>query len=249
MYQNEREQQGGGILRFLGRGAAFNPALGNTSAYVREGDRLLLLDCGESVFERLVARGVLDGVREAYFAVSHLHSDHCGSLGTTVLYCRERLGAKVFMLLPPGEEAYAASVRQLLSLFGVAEDDYEVMDPARMPAFQAFSSLRYARTVHSPGMTCFSFVLETPQGGVFYSADSHTTDALEAFLRTHDQVAMIYMETTDQDIPGGVHLPLSRLQAVLTPELAARTRLMHLGSSRCIDMAKEAGFQIVSAEE
>ena len=153
------------------------------------------------------------------------------------------------MLLPPGEEAYGASVRQLLSLFGVAEDDYEVMDPARMPAFQAFSSLRYARTVHSPGMTCFSFVLETPQGGVFYSADSHTTDALEAFLRTHDRVAMIYMETTDRDVPGGVHLPLARLQAVLTPELAARTRLMHLGSSRCIDMAKEVGFQIVSAEE
>ena len=49
MNQNGQTQQDGGILRFLGRGAAFNPALGNTSAYVREGERLLLLDCGESV--------------------------------------------------------------------------------------------------------------------------------------------------------------------------------------------------------
>ena len=248
MYQNEHEQQDNGILRFLGRGAAFNPAMGNTSAYIREGGRLLLLDCGEAVFERLIARQVLDGIKEVYFAVSHLHSDHCGSLGTTVLYCRERLGAEVYMLLPAKEEAYTASVRTLLSLFGVAEEDYRVMDPSEMPAFDAFTGFSYARTIHSPGMTCFSFVLETPQGGVFYSADSHTTDALEAFLRTHEQVAMIYMEMTDRDIPGGVHMSLSRLQAVLPPELVAKTRLMHLGSESCIRTAQEAGFQVVCVE-
>lgn len=34
-------------LHFLGRGAAFYVEAGNTSAYLREGSRLLLLDCGE----------------------------------------------------------------------------------------------------------------------------------------------------------------------------------------------------------
>ena len=59
---------------------------------------------------------------------------------------------------------------------------------------------------------------------------------------------MIYMEMTDRDIPGGVHMPLSRLQAVLPQELIAKTRLMHLGSESCIRTAQEAGFQVVCVE-
>ena len=43
-------------LHFLGRGAAFNPLEKSTSAYVKEGDRLFLLDCGESVFAELIRR-------------------------------------------------------------------------------------------------------------------------------------------------------------------------------------------------
>ena len=249
MQENKDRRPEPGLLRFLGRGAAFNPAMGNTAAYIREEDRLLLMDCGESVFERLVTRRVLDGVREVYFAISHLHSDHCGSLGPAVLYCSYCMKAKVFLLLPMQEKEYTADVRTLLSLFGVPEDTYGVMDPADLTAFHSFSGFRYARTVHAPGMTCFSFVLETEQGGVFYSSDSGTTDALEAFLRGHEQVAAIYMETTDDETPGGVHLPLSRLRAVLPQELTEKTYLMHLGSDRCLRMAREAGFQVVCTEE
>ena len=40
-------------LNFLGRGAAFNPKEGNTAAFIKEGDRLLLIDCGESVFRQI----------------------------------------------------------------------------------------------------------------------------------------------------------------------------------------------------
>ena len=41
-------------LTFVGRGATFNPAERNTAAYVREKNRLFLIDCGETVFERLI---------------------------------------------------------------------------------------------------------------------------------------------------------------------------------------------------
>ena len=37
------------ILEFIGCGSAFNPQLGNTSAYIEDGKRFVLLDCGESV--------------------------------------------------------------------------------------------------------------------------------------------------------------------------------------------------------
>ena len=102
-------------LKFLGRGAAFNPLEWNTCAYVREGSKLLLLDCGETVFGELIRRRTLDGIREVWIAVSHMHSDHCGSLGSLTLYCAEILNFNARILLPQGDERYESEMRQLLN--------------------------------------------------------------------------------------------------------------------------------------
>ena len=34
------------MLKFIGMGSAFNTGLGNTSAYIKKEDRMLLIDCG-----------------------------------------------------------------------------------------------------------------------------------------------------------------------------------------------------------
>ncbi len=41
-------------LTFLGSGACFYPALHNTSAYFIYNNNLFLLDCGETVYQRLL---------------------------------------------------------------------------------------------------------------------------------------------------------------------------------------------------
>ena len=41
------------MLKFIGTGSAFNQDLGNTSAYIKDGETLLLIDCGETVFQRI----------------------------------------------------------------------------------------------------------------------------------------------------------------------------------------------------
>lgn len=87
-------------LRFLGRGAAFNVTEGNTAACVKNGGELLLLDCGETVFYQLMKQHLLDGVKRLTVAVSHLHSDHCGSLGSLGHYCRYALGIRMTLLVP-----------------------------------------------------------------------------------------------------------------------------------------------------
>ena len=40
-------------LKFLGRGAAFYPAFGNTNAFFEMGEDLYFLDFGEAAFERV----------------------------------------------------------------------------------------------------------------------------------------------------------------------------------------------------
>ena len=71
---------------FLGSGAGFYPEAGNTSAYFLTDGHLFLIDCGETVFSELKKRGILNGISDITVVISHLHSDHCGSLSSLIIF-------------------------------------------------------------------------------------------------------------------------------------------------------------------
>ena len=68
------------VIRFLGCGSAFNPLMGNTSAYFKKGDNLFLIDAGETVFSELFKRKLLAESENIYVLITHTHGDHVGSL-------------------------------------------------------------------------------------------------------------------------------------------------------------------------
>lgn len=229
-------------LEFLGRGAAFNPALGNTSACLREGGKLLLLDCGETVFAELIRRGLLDGVSEVFAAVSHLHSDHCGSLGTLAHYCEFRLKTRLHLVVPE-HAAYRGQLDTLMRLFGAEPGKQYDMVPAGSDlGFSAFERLDIVPTRHAAGMHCFSFIMETAGGGVFYSADTHTEEPFVAFMRTHPDFERAYVETTNAAGAVSVHLLMDRLAEVVPPELRSRVCLMHFANAACMEAGRKLGF-------
>ncbi|MDU1136569.1 hypothetical protein [Enterocloster bolteae] len=51
-------------LHFFGCGSAFNPAMGNTSAWFEMDGCLFLVDCGETVYELLMKRSDLREYRQ-----------------------------------------------------------------------------------------------------------------------------------------------------------------------------------------
>ena len=228
-------------LTFLGRGSAFHPSLGNTAAYYMEGTRLLLLDCGETVFQQLMGRGLLAGVTEVDLLLSHTHSDHCGSLGTLGQYCRYALQIPLRIIVPE-DEAYVRKLRQLAALFGLDEQTCLWLPDSTDPGFTAFSRVRYVPTVHAPGMQSFSFVFETPGGGVFYSGDTSDTGPLLRFMAEHPDFEAAYMDAADADFPGCVHLSVGQLAACVPAHLRSRVRLMHFNSDRCAALGSEMGF-------
>ena len=75
------------VLNFLGRGSAFNINEGNTSAYFYSNGELFLIDCGESVFEKIIRNYLLDNIKAINILITHTHGDHVGSLGSLILYC------------------------------------------------------------------------------------------------------------------------------------------------------------------
>ena len=48
------------MLKFIGVGDLFNKDLGNTSAYIKQNDTVLFLDCGTLTFQRILELDILE---------------------------------------------------------------------------------------------------------------------------------------------------------------------------------------------
>lgn len=78
------------FLNFIGRGSAFNPNMGgNTSAFfLTDNDTTFnLIDCGASVFFRILDLELLENIKKVNVFITHTHDDHIGSLSSLILYC------------------------------------------------------------------------------------------------------------------------------------------------------------------
>lgn len=232
-------------LNFIGRGAAFNLKEGNTNAYFIENDKLFLVDCGETMFETLVKQDILTKVKEVYVVISHTHGDHCGSLGSLGLYCQFVLHTRLKIIVPH-DEAYKTSLIQLMTIFGNTDKAYECLYEEEIDGrFEAFTSVRYEQTKHDYMLMCYSLVFETPEGSVFYSADTRTVENLLSFIENHEKIQRIYMEATDLDIPGDVHLNIDILNQSLPEKVRDKVWMMHVRSDQCIDRIKALELHVV----
>lgn len=114
------------MLNFLGNGSCFNTKFGNTSAYYidetffKEGNMrtLTLFDCGESVFERIKEKNILENIDLVRIFITHTHTDHIGSLSSFIFYLNFVTGIKPTILFPTND------VKNFLKITGVSENLY-----------------------------------------------------------------------------------------------------------------------------
>ncbi len=90
MNHNNFVQETSTSLQFLGSKAGFR--FDNTSSFIYELDtkEFFLIDCGEDVFDKLDSLGYLNrhNVSHFFIAITHMHSDHVGSLGALAHHCQ-----------------------------------------------------------------------------------------------------------------------------------------------------------------
>ena len=60
------------VLNFVGTGSAFNPAMGNTSAWFTCEERLFVIDCGASVFQHLWELQEIRNYDDIYVIITQL---------------------------------------------------------------------------------------------------------------------------------------------------------------------------------
>ena len=72
------------LLTFLGSDSGFGDK--NNSAYIEIEDKLILIDCGFTVFEQLKNKFDLNKYSKIEVIITHLHNDHAGALSQFILY-------------------------------------------------------------------------------------------------------------------------------------------------------------------
>ncbi len=236
-------------LKFIGRGAAFNPKEGNTSAYFIDNNCLFLIDCGESIFYSLMKNNFLDSFSDIYVMITHTHSDHIGSIGSLVMYSYYNLGRPLNIILPENAK-HLSNIMNILYGFGCKDEMFKIVNEDYFDdQFKLFRTIRYMETDHCDELKCYSILITTEDGIVFYSGDTRDSSNLKNLFESGSMIDKIYMDTTTADYPGNFHLNIYKLADVVPIEYQKRIYCMHVNCDDCILIAKELGFNVVEVVE
>jgi len=179
-------------IELLGVGGAFSPPeAGHTSALIYGGLNLLLIDCGSRVFDTLRRRDQEDGLdRISHInavAITHLHDDHVGSLGSLLFYRYYVLGKETEIFcgdqLRPKLQSYLSAVLGD-RVFGRPGKDLHLEAPAASGTVYSWGCaeptpgihLRPRQVLDAPGEPDYGFTLwektGKPESSVFWSGDA-----------------------------------------------------------------------------
>lgn len=233
-------------LKFIGRGAAFNPKEGNTSAYFIENDELFLIDCGENVFTRIIERNLFNSIKTINLLITHTHSDHIGSIGSLVLYAfYNQMQLNIILPEPP---EYLKNLEQLLEIFGCDASKYKLVSSLTYDnKYRSFKSIRFVKTNHKKDLVAYSIIFETNDGVVYYSGDTNDPSIIISLIKENKLIDKLYIDTTNANFKDNVHLYIGYLKEIIPENLKKSVYCMHFNNDECLKEAIMLGFNIAES--
>ena len=224
-------------LSFLGCGSAFNPELGNTSAYFEYNEDLYLLDCGETTFERLMKKVDLTKYQHVFVLITHLHADHVGSLGSLISYYACVLGKKLYVIHPK------RTIVELLHLLGIDDDFYYYEE--ELPEYLSTVKAEAVSVEHVENMDAFGYLLKTKTKCIYYSGDASTVPETIVAQLKNQKIDELYQDTCSWESTHPTHCYIGKLEQLIEPKLRYKVYCMHLDEG-CRVVAQNKGFSVVN---
>ena len=222
-------------LKFLGDGSAFNVDAYNTSAYFKTENSLFLLDCGESICNRIIKLGLMNDVKNIYVFITHTHSDHIGSL-EALIYYNEVFLHKNFKIFYPRRR----KLKTLLKLTGVDFPFTVYPIPKEVEGIK----IDYVVQKHIPGS--YGYFFYGQDSGFFFSGDASVVNARAVEELKVGKIDRVYHEVTTKGSP--IHTHLNQLSACFPEELRDKVWLMHYENEEMRRACEEEKFQTVEVE-
>lgn len=221
-------------LQFIGLGSCFNPAMENTNAYFTIGKKLFLIDCGETAYPIHWKLPELKCCNEISVVITHLHADHCGSLGSLISYCYYILQKKITVYHP------LETIVQLLDLMGINHECYTWVSKFPSNEEVSFESIEVE---HVTNMICFGYIITTKDWKVYISGDAVTVPTQIIDMLSKGSLDKIYQDTSLSTGHCPTHCSLSSLEELFSPEIRHKVHCIHLDSD-CRDIIRKKGFSL-----
>ena len=231
------------MLKFIGIGSAFNTQLGNTSAFIKKEDSLLLIDSGGTVFHRLRELNILEELNKIYIVITHTHPDHVGSLGEVIFYSYYILGHKPTVFFPNRE-----LMKSFLTSIGVSQEMY-LLESSSKVGFADENlgeiSVEFLPVSHVKTIPAYGFVMRQIEGVFYYSGDSnHIENEIITRLK-NGEIDRIYQDTCGLDYEGNSHMSLRKLKETINSDLRNKVYCMHLDQHIDPKEILHQGFHVV----
>lgn len=236
-------------LTFLGTGGAFNTSLGNTSAYFKADKTLFLIDCGNSVYNALIERNILNQIEDVVVLITHSHSDHIGSLADLIFYGYfvkgEAKHSRVTVISPKD-----TNVTDILRLMGVDDSYYNYIDLKSKTHLGTKGLDLYVEPIkvsHSPFLECYAYFIEHNGRIIYYSGDSVEIPQKALSLLYSGELHKLYQDVSSLHYEGRIHLSFKDLSEIIGKN-RNKVYCMHLDEGFDRQKALKMGFNIVRSE-
>lgn len=233
------------MLKFIGIGSCFNTQLGNTSAYYKENKSLLIIDCGESIFSKILEQNLLKDVKNVYIAITHTHSDHVGSLGSFVFYLNYIKGIIPKIITTIQQKK---TINEYLALSGVAQTEYDLIKGNELGCFSKLEKIVMNRANHTDRLTSYAIELYFKDNTIYYVGDNNDSNYIKSIVEKLKENDIIYTDATIQDYPNSVHITLATLSEIIPLNRRKQVKCMHFDGEDTIEKAKSLGFGVASCE-
>jgi len=222
-------------LNFLGTGACFNISKGNTSAFFKPNEKTIaLIDCGENIYEKIFKNNLLTNIENLVVFVTHMHSDHVGSLPSllfaasfmsniknvsVVCECIDEM--KLFLKICGNPKANLISCNEFSGTYGIKCSSV----PAKHGKMKASS-----------------YFFETNGNKFYYSGDTSEINLEAVKLLKEHKLDCIFHEATS--IGYGIHTEISKLEKVFEPAIRNKVFCIHISNDNDEKLFISKGFNV-----
>lgn len=231
------------MFNFIGIGSAFNTERGNTSAFVKQNNSLLLIDCGGTVFHRLKELNLFDGVENLYIIITHTHPDHVGSLGDIIFYSYHILKRVPVVFFPNREliESFLASIGVSADKYNLNSSEAADVNDTHLGKF----SIEFLSVPHVDAIPAYGFILKANGESLYYSGDANNISSNIINRIMSGEIYRVYQDTCGLDYEGNNHLSLRKLCSIIPLEFRNKVYCMHLDKHITEKEIENNGFNVV----
>lgn len=231
------------MINFIGKGSAFNTELGNTSAFIKNNNSLLLIDCGGTVFHRLQELNMFDGLENLYIIITHTHPDHVGSLGEVIFYSYYILNHIPTIFFPNKEllEGFLTSIGVSAEMYKLNSSEIIDVNDTQLGKFR----IEFLPVPHVDTIPAYGFIMKLKEKSFYYSGDANNISANVVDRIISGEIDRVYQDTCGLDYEGNNHLSLKKLCSIVQPKFRNKVYCMHLDKHITNEEISDKGFNVV----